>query len=155
MAAILDLPIHSSALSLWCLSSLWNCNSFIISLYCGLSLLVFHLTLSHGQAAVERGFCVPKEALAPNLKEDSLKVICLVHDTISAEQIEIAEFVIIDELHTCCSQANSRYKMYLMDKDKEAQEPEKARKRKLFKKSWLQQRKWIGSHSREVSRVSW
>ena len=32
----------------------------------------FLLTLSHGQAAVERGFSVNKEALAPNLKEDSL-----------------------------------------------------------------------------------
>ena len=44
-----------------------------------------------------------KEALAPNLKEDSLKAICLVHHTISAEQIEIAEFDITDELLTSCS----------------------------------------------------
>ena len=89
-------------------------------------------TLSHGQAAVERGFSVNKNALAPNLKEDSLKAICLVLDTISAEQIEIAEFVIIDELLTSYSHANYRYNMYLMDKDKEAQEPEKARKRKAL-----------------------
>ena len=58
-----------------------------------------------------------KEAQAPNLKEDSLKAICLVHDRISAEQIEIAECVIIDELSSC-SYAHKRYKMYLMDKDK-------------------------------------
>ena len=31
----------------------------------------FPLTLSHGQAAVERGFSMNKEALASNLKEDS------------------------------------------------------------------------------------
>ena len=73
-----------------------------------------------------------KEALAPNLKDDSLKAICIVHDTISAEQIEIAEFVITDELLTSCSHANNRCKMYLMDKDKEAQEPEKTRKRKAL-----------------------
>ena len=54
----------------------------------------FLLTLSHGQTAVERGFSVNKEALAPNLKEDSLKAKCLVHDTISVEQIEIASFFI-------------------------------------------------------------
>ena len=52
------------------------------------------LTWFHGQADVERSFSVNKEALAPNLKEDNLKAICLVHDKISAEQIEIAEFII-------------------------------------------------------------
>ena len=90
----------------------------------------FLLTLSHGQAAVERGFSVNKEAYAPNLKEDSLKAIHSVHDSISAEQIEITELVITDGLLTSCSHANNRCKIYLMDKDKEAQELEKARKRK-------------------------
>ena len=33
----------------------------------------FLLTLSHDQAAVERGFSVSKEALAPNLKEESFE----------------------------------------------------------------------------------
>ena len=74
-----------------------------------------------------------KEAVAPNLEEDSLEVICLVHDTVSSVQIEIAKFVITDELLTSCSHANNRYKVYLLDKDKEAQEPEKARKRKALK----------------------
>ena len=90
----------------------------------------FLLTLSHGQAAIERGFSVNKEALAPNLKEDSLKVVHIVHNTISAKQIEIAEFVITDELLTSFSHANNRYKMYLMDKGSETWEPEKASKRK-------------------------
>ena len=71
----------------------------------------FLLTLFHGQAAVERGFSVNKEALAPNLKEDILKAIHLVHDTISAEHIEIIEFVITDNLLTSCSYANNRYKI--------------------------------------------
>ena len=60
----------------------------------------FLLTLSHHQATVDRGFSVNKEALSPNPKEDILKAIHLAHDTISAEQIEIAEFVITDELLT-------------------------------------------------------
>ena len=92
----------------------------------------FLLTLSHGHTAVERGFSVNKEALAQNLKEDSLEAICLVHDTISAKEIEIVEFVITDELLTSSSHANNRFKMYLMDKDKEAQVHEKARKRKAL-----------------------
>ena len=92
----------------------------------------FLLTLSHGQAAVEKGFSFNKESLAPNLKEDSLKAICLVHDTTSANQIEIAEFDMTDELLTSCSHENNRFKMYLMEKDKEAPEYEKARKRKTL-----------------------
>ena len=52
----------------------------------------FLLTLSHGQAAVEGGFSVNKETLAPNIKEGSLKAIQLVYDTVSKEQIEIADF---------------------------------------------------------------
>ena len=80
----------------------------------------FLLKLSYGQDTVERGFSVNKEALGPNVKEDSLKAKCLVHDTISAEQIEIAEFVITDELLASCSHTYNEYKMYLMDKDKEA-----------------------------------
>ena len=39
MAAILSLPIHSSVFSFCCLASLWNCSSFIASLYCSLNLL--------------------------------------------------------------------------------------------------------------------
>ena len=48
----------------------------------------FLLTLSHCQAAVERGFSVSKEALAPNLKEDSLKAICLVHHIIQQNRLK-------------------------------------------------------------------
>ena len=63
------------------------------------------LTLSYGQTAVERGFSVNKEALAPYLKEDCLKAICYVHDTVLADKIE---FVITDQLLTSCSHANNR-----------------------------------------------
>ena len=110
--------------------------------------------MSHGQAAVERGFSVHKEALAPYLKEDSLKAICLVHDTTSAEQIEIAEFVITDDLLTSCSCANNRYKMYLMDKEKEAQEPEKARKKSSARRVDSSKEKERGTRSNctEVSK---
>ena len=71
-----------------------------------------------------------KEAITPNLKQYSLKAICIIHDTNGAEQIEIAEFVIMDELLTSCSHTNNMYRMYLLDKDKEAQQPKKIRKRK-------------------------
>ena len=56
------------------------------------------------------------------------------------QKIEIAEFVITDELITCCSHANNRHKMYLIDKENKAQESENARKNKALQKSLLQQR---------------
>ena len=39
MVTILSFPIHSPALSIFCLLSLWNCSDFIVSLYQGLNLL--------------------------------------------------------------------------------------------------------------------
>ena len=66
------------------------------SLWCTIQLL---LTLSHGQGAVERGFSVNKEALAPNLQAVSLTAPHLIHDTISG-QIEIGDYIITDELLT-------------------------------------------------------
>ena len=42
------------------------------------------LTLSHGQATVERGFSVNKEVLTPNLQELSLQAIRLVHSSVLA-----------------------------------------------------------------------
>ena len=74
------------------------------------------LTLSHGQAAVGRGFSVNKDILAPNLKALILTALCLIHDSISAGQMEIADYIITDELLTSCSHASNRYKMYLMKK---------------------------------------
>ena len=84
-------------------------------LWCIIQLL---LTLSHGQAAVERGFLVNKDILAPNLKALSLTALCLIHDSISAGQIEITDYIITDELLTSFSHESNRYKMYLIEKTK-------------------------------------
>ena len=50
------------------------------------------LTLSHGQAAVERGFSVNKEVLNPNLQEMSLRAIRLIYSSLSAARTKLAEF---------------------------------------------------------------
>ena len=102
------------------------------SLWCTIQLL---LTLSHGQAAVERGFSVNKEVLAPNLKAVSLTALHLIHDTISEGQIEISDYIITNELLTSCSHTSNRYRMYLMERQKEDQEPEK----KIGKRKALQE----------------
>ena len=107
-------------------------------LWCVMQLL---LTLSHGQGAVERGFSVNKEVLAPNLKATSLTALRLIHDSITEGQIEIANYAITDELLTSCSHASSRYKMYLMDKSKEDQDAEKMRKRKALEEELISVKK--------------
>ena len=108
------------------------------SLWCTIQLL---LTLSHGQAAVERGFSVNKEVLAPNLKAVSLTALHLIHDTISEGQIEIGDYIITDELLTSCSHASNRYRTYLMERQKEDQEPEKIRKRKALQEELIAAKK--------------
>ena len=58
--------------------------------------------LSHGQSDVEIGFSVNKEAHALNLKEDSLKAIHLVHDTISEEQMNSLPLAAMQTIGTRC-----------------------------------------------------
>ena len=88
----------------------------------------FLLTLSHGQASVERGFSVNKKVLVPNLKEVSLVAQCFIHDTISTWDIQLSDFTITEELLQSCNHANSRYKMYLLDEEEKTKKPEKIRK---------------------------
>ena len=54
------------------------------------------LTLSHGQATVERGFSVNKEVLAPNRQETSLVAMRLVHSSMQAAKCKVADFVVND-----------------------------------------------------------
>ena len=90
------------------------------------------LTLSHSQAAVERGFSVNKEVLAPNMQEVSLQAIRLIHSSMLAQETSVADFVISEELLSSCNHASNRYKMYLMDKQREKEDKEKGRKRKAL-----------------------
>ena len=48
------------------------------------------------------------------------------------QNINIADYTITDELRKSCSHASNRYKMYLMEKQTEDQEPKKVRKRKAL-----------------------
>ena len=99
------------------------------------------LTLSRGQTAVQKGFSVNKDVLAPNLKALSLTALHLIHESISAGQIEIADYIITDELLTSFRHASNRYKIYLMEKNKEDQEPEKIRKRKALQEELISAKK--------------
>ena len=50
------------------------------------------LTLSYGQATVDRGFSVNKEVLNPNLQEMGLRAIRLIYSSLSTEKTKLAEF---------------------------------------------------------------
>ena len=91
------------------------------------------LTLSHGQARVERGFSVNKDVLAPNLKGTSLVGMRLVHSSVQAAKCKVADFVANDALLSSCAHAKNRYQMYLMERKAEQERTEKGRKGKL---SW-------------------
>ena len=80
------------------------------------------LTLSHGQATVERGFSVNKEVLAPSLQEAILQAV----------KCKVADFVVNDALLSSCAHARNRYQMYLMERKAEQERTEKEQKRKAL-----------------------
>ena len=99
------------------------------------------LTLSHGQATVERGFSVNEEVLTPNLQEVSLQAIRLVHISVLAQNIKVADFVITEALLSSCSHASNKYSMYLMEKKEEKEKTEKGRKRKALEEDLIAAKK--------------
>ena len=90
------------------------------------------LTLSHSQAAVERGISVNKEVLAPTMQEMNLKAIRLVHSSVASLKIKISDFTVTDKLLKSCSPASNKYKMYLMEKKGEKEKTEMGQKRKAL-----------------------
>ena len=98
------------------------------------------LTLSHRQAAVERGFSVNKEVPNPNLQEISLREIRLIYSSLSTEKTKLTEFHISEELLFSCNHASNRYKMHMIEKKTEKEDKVKGKKRKeeLWRKNWDQ-----------------
>ena len=90
------------------------------------------LTLSHGQATVERGFSVNKEVLAPNLQETSLVAMRPVHSSMQVARCKVADFVVNDALLSSCAHARNRYQMYLMERKAVQERTTKGQKRKAL-----------------------
>ena len=89
------------------------------------------LTLSHEQAAMERGSSVNKEVLAPNLQEMSLRALRLFYSSLSAMKIKVEGVQISKELLSC-NHASNRYKMFLMEKRMENEHTVRDKKRKAL-----------------------
>lgn len=101
------------------------------------------LTLSHGNAAVERGFSINKECIIENLQEESLVALRQIYDGVSAEggveSVEINKALI----HSV-KNAHARYTEHLENKRKalkEKSEKENEKKKALKEKRELEAEK--------------
>ncbi|KAK1906949.1 hypothetical protein KUDE01_009345 [Dissostichus eleginoides] len=83
-------------------------------------------TLSHGQAAVERGYSVNKDMLVENLQEKTLIAMRLVHDAMAGH----TDGALPKDLKQHCRGARTRYEMYLEDQKKLREQTTKEKKRK-------------------------
>ena len=73
---------------------------------------------------------VEKDMLESNLGEVSLVARRLVHDAVSASGIDISKFEVSNELLKACSQSHNKYRMHLLDKEKDNEVVERQKKRK-------------------------
>ena len=94
-----------------------------IEKYKELSFLVkILLTLSHGQASVERSFSLNKSVLNHNISEDSIVAKKAIRDHMLSNGLEPQSIVISNELIRCVSGARQKYQDYLTQrKDEEKQ----------------------------------
>ena len=98
------------------------------------------LILSHGQAAIERGFSVNQQCLADNLGSLSLAARRMICDHICAVG-GIGNVQITKEMLLSCRSSYQKYQNYLHEKKMEATEEERAKKRKQAEKERLEQKK--------------
>ena len=89
------------------------------------------LTLSHGQASVERGFSVNQNILVENMKAESLMAQRIVNDHMKANDLESYELNISPELRRSVKSSRQAYSNYLQNQKKEEKETKKSKKRKL------------------------
>ncbi|KAJ8043443.1 hypothetical protein HOLleu_10524 [Holothuria leucospilota] len=88
------------------------------------------LTLSHGQASVERDYLVNKDMLVENMQEKTLVALRTVYDSIAATGQDFTEVPFTPRMKRNIKAARMRYKKYLDDQRKAKGENEKAKKRK-------------------------
>ena len=79
------------------------------------------LTLSHGQASVERQFSVNNSVLDVNMKEDSIVARKLIRDHMLAHSLTPESFTITKPLITSCVNAHRKYQEHLKTVQKTAE----------------------------------
>lgn len=76
------------------------------------------MTVSHGQASIERGFSINKDVLAPNMLEKTIIAQRLVCDGVASSLDEkkcLQDFVVTKSLLQSCKVASTKYKNFLKE----------------------------------------
>ena len=71
----------------------------------------------------------------------SLRALRLIHSSLSAKKIKVADFQIGEELLSSCNHASNRHKMFLMEKRTEKEHTVRGKKEKLWRRNMDQQRR--------------
>lgn len=95
------------------------------------------LILSHGQASVERGFSVNKDALKNNMSETTLVAHRVVTDALVTELgsnnlHKVYNVPITKKMMTNCKAARARYSQYLEDEAKEKNKTEAGKRKSRY-----------------------
>ena len=89
-------------------------------------------TLSHDQAALEKGFSINNELMVENMKEESLIASRFVYDTVKSSAVHFSEIRLNRRLKRNVRVVRMRYQLHLQDQRKLTVESEKDRKRKAI-----------------------
>ena len=87
-------------------------------------------TLSHVQAAVERGFSVNSKLLVENLQEKILVATCFVYSSVTRDANHFSELSVTPRLKGNLRAARMRYQLYLNEQRKLHTKSDKAKKKK-------------------------
>ena len=92
------------------------------------------LTLSHGQAALERGYSLGKSSLQTNITEESIIAKKVIRDHLQSNKINISTYNVPTKLIFSCNSACSKYKASLKEKAKETERDKQKKKTELLQK---------------------
>ena len=92
------------------------------------------LTLSHGQAVVERGYSLGKSSLQTNITEESIIAKKVIQDHLQSNKINISTYNVPNKLIFSCNSACSKYKASLKGKAKETERDKQKEKTELLQK---------------------
>ena len=90
------------------------------------------LTLSHDQAAIERGFSFVKSSRHVNIKEEWIVAKKTVRDQPLANKIDLSSFEIPNKLIIVCITSHSKYKVSLGKTAKDSAEVLEKERREVF-----------------------
>ena len=88
------------------------------------------LTISHGQASVERGYSVNKDMLIENLHEKTVVALRTVHDSISTLEDHFTKLPLTPAMKRHVMSARMRYGQYLDEQKKESLNEQQRKKGK-------------------------